>query len=393
MSKREHLYEVDLLRACIILGVLCVHNMSFFNLFTNPYAPDNIAYEGLLASFHFTREAFMFITGLVLFITYYRREFQTLSFWGRRLKLIVIPYVAWTVIYILFAGTYLHGFQWTFGNLAREIGQSLLFGQQFFLYYLLVSIQLYLIFPLFVRFMRKVERWHVWVLIASFLVEVLLMWWDQVYLENLIPGRYPLWLHLLIQYRDRNVFIYEFWFVAGAVAAVHYDKLKAFMQRRASVVVGLLLGMLLMLWVHFVVQRLIFHDTEALVDLVLQPIMVPYSAAVTLALLGTGLLWANNRRRSGMKRVSAFIEMAAKASFGVFLIHPLALHFVEVIVYRWHPSSALREWLTPVAIILVYLVSIAVARLIGITPLLGYIVGQKADWPGYKKISPAPTSS
>ncbi len=394
MAKREHLYEVDLLRASIILGVLCVHNMSFLNLFTKPMALDNLVYEGLLASFHFTREAFMFITGLVLFFTYYRREFKTTNFWIKRLKLIFIPYVAWTIIYILFSGTYEPAFRWTVGNLAHTIGKSLLYGQQFYLYYLLVSIQLYILFPWFVRFMRKTEKWHVWVLVGSFLIELGLMWFNHVYLNNLDPARYPLWLHLLIEYRDRNVFIYEFWFVFGAVAAVHYDKFRAFIQKHPWTVFWTFIAMAAILWIHFYFQRLVFHDTEVAVDDVLQPIMVPYSAAVVLVLLNVGLSWAKNRTRKGMKRVSAFIQIAARASFGVFLVHPLVLHFVEVAIYKWHPAPALREWMTPVNIIVVYLVSIVLATLIGNVPLLGYIVGQKADWPRVAmKTNPSSSSS
>lgn len=392
MSKRVHLYEVDLLRASIILGVLCVHNMSFLNLFTRPGAPDNIVYEGLLASFHFTREAFMFITGLVLFFTYYKRDFKASTFWLKRLKLIVIPYVAWTIIYILFSGTYEKNFEWSVANLWHTISQSLLFGQQFFLYYLLISIQLYIFFPPFVRLMRKLERWHVTALVVSFLLELVIMWWNQVYLQNLVLVHDPLWLHWLIQYRDRNIFTYQFWFVFGGVAAVHYPKLQSFIQRRPWTIFGIFFGMLVLLWIHFYFQRVVLHDSDTIVDLVLQPIMVPYSASATLLLLSVGLRWSNVRTRPVMRKWSAFIEIAAKASFGVFLVHPLVLHFVEVAVYRWHPHPTEREWFTPVAILLVYLVSIAVARFIGNVPLLGYIVGQKADLSINRRAGTSPAS-
>ncbi|WP_157071199.1 acyltransferase family protein, partial [Alicyclobacillus acidiphilus] len=96
------------MRACIILGVICVHVISAYNVRTPNLSGLDFASSLLVMSFHFTREAFMFITGLVLFYTYYDREFNVFSFWRKRLFLIAIPYVAWTAIYILYEGTYYH---------------------------------------------------------------------------------------------------------------------------------------------------------------------------------------------------------------------------------------------------------------------------------------------
>lgn len=379
MAKDNHLYEVDLLRACIILGVLCVHVMSFFNLFTEPFAVDNVVYEGLLTTFHFTRESFMFITGLVLFITYYHRSFRVLSFWGKRLKLILIPYVAWTVIYILFEGTYVRGFDWTFAGVVMKIVDSLLFGKQFFLYYLLVSMQLYIVFPILVWFLRKFEAWHVIILVISFVIEIGLMWLNQGVLQQLNTQSYPFWLQLLIKYRDRFVITYEFWFIAGAIVAVHYKQVRGFLERNPRLILGLFICMAALLWGHFLYQRLLMKEPEEMAVLVLQPIMVPYSITVTLLLLNIGIRWANHRLDQSLQHVSAFIQIAARASFGVFLVHPIFLHYLSVLVYTLHMKSWLREALTPVSIVLVYLISIAFAHLVGTIPYVGYIVGQKVN--------------
>ncbi|MCY0874891.1 MAG: hypothetical protein OWT28_01195, partial [Firmicutes bacterium] len=80
------------------------------------------------------------------------------------------------------------------------------------------------------------------------------------------------------------------------------------------------------------------------------------------------------------------IELIAKASFGVFLIHPLILHFIEVSVYALHPSVLARGLLTIPAIVIIYAVSVVVSYLVGKTPYLSYIVGQKVGWSTRKPV-------
>ncbi|MCL6443736.1 MAG: acyltransferase [Alicyclobacillus sp.] len=379
MPAKKHLYEIDLLRACIILGVICVHGISFFDLFVKQYSPANIGYDAALTAFHFTREAFMFITGLVLFVTYYHRPFQATSFWGKRFKLIFIPYVAWTVIYILFEGTYLKHFVWSWSYVLGDIGQALLTGNQFYLYYLLISIQLYIFFPPMVWWLRRAKRWHLHIFVASFVLELFFMWLNQAVFQNMRVQGMPTWLALLIKYRDRNIITYQFWFIAGGITAIYYNQIRAFLQAHTRMVVSVLLAGLAVLWAHFVLQRLWLHDDETMSTLVLQPIMIPYSLVVAFTLLRVGIGWADHRESMRPQVVSKLIQLIAGASFGVFLVHPVVLHFVEVAIYKTHPPAGLREALLPVAILVVYAVSICVSYLIGHIPLVSYIVGQRSS--------------
>lgn len=120
--------------------------------------------------------------------------------------------------------------------------------------------------------------------------------------------------------------------------------------------------------------------------LVLQPMMVPFSFAVTLALWRAGMSWSKARLESGVQWFSSFVKVAAAASFGVFLVHPLILHFVELAIYRINPSAIGRLLLLPVAIAVVYGGGILIARFIGNIPLLSYIVGQKSSTPKHFKV-------
>ena len=380
-KSKEHLYEVDLMRAFIILGVVCVHVVSFYNLFAEPLSKLNAVYDVSLTALHFTREAFMYITGLVLFITYYRKSFTARDFWLKRFKLIAIPYIAFTLIYILFSGTYLKGFSWTLPGVAGDFFFSVLTGHQFYLYYIVISMELYILFPAFVWFMRRTERYHWWLLLGSFLFELGLMWFNKDYLQNLNTAHLPVWLYWLIRYRDRNIVMYQFWFVCGAVFAIRYQEIKSFLLAHGRAVAVTLAVALAALTAHFWLDLYLLHQDETMSVLVLQPIMIPYSLIVTLALCYAGIRWSQARLKKSMRWLSNFIKTAAAASFGIFLIHPLMLHYAEVVIYALHTTVIERLFLLPLTIIGVYGIAMLIARAIAGIPLVSYIVGQKSDPP------------
>lgn len=379
MMKKAHLYEIDLMRAFIILGVVCVHVISFFATQTKALTPTNIGFDGALSTLHFTRESFMFITGLVLFHTYYHRPLKVASFWAKRLKLIAIPYVAWTALYILFEGTYLHGFSWAPHAMLARFGTALATGNQFFLYYLLVTMQLYLVFPWMVKLLKKYHSLHGWIFAGSFVVELGLMALNQFYLQGINVNTLPGWLAFVVQFRDRFVLTYEFWFIAGAIFAIHYEKIRAWLLTHTHVILGGFTFMLVVLWGHFAFVRLVLHESDSLSVLVLQPVMIPYSFMMTLLLWRVGVQWSRQRVDLSHRLLNRSIQFFARTSFGIFLVHPIALHFVAVADYALHPSPTWRLPWAVVSIAMVYLTAGLLAYAIGKVPWLSYIVGVKTS--------------
>lgn len=383
-AAKEHLYEIDLMRAFIILGVVCVHVLSFFNLWTAPLSSGNVLFDIALVALHFTRESFMFITGLVLFITYYNKPFTARGFWGKRFKLIFIPYAVWSMVYILFSGTYLPHWSWSLGNIFSTYVFAILTGSQFYLYYLVISMQLYLLFPIFMALMKRFKNYHGWIFAVSFAVQIGLMWLNKDVLQNMNTSHFPAWLLFLFQFRDRYLLTYQFWFISGALFAIHYQTIKAYLRERAKLIFWVLMAGLVTLWIHYAFDRFYLAQDETMSVLVLQPIMIPYSLVLTVGLWSGGVVWAKARLKRGVRWLSSFVKTAAAASFGVFLVHPLILHFMEVAIYRLHPTTPVRNALIPVAIAVVYGISIIIARALGRMPYVSYIVGQKTERSEFK---------
>ncbi|MCL6441954.1 MAG: acyltransferase [Alicyclobacillus sp.] len=380
---KAHYYEVDLMRACIILGVVCEHLSYFFSLYTVPLSTARVGFDLPVVTFHFTREAFMFITGLVLFITYYRREFHTLPFWLKRFKLIVIPYIVWNIIYLLFGGLWQPGFNWQVGYLWHALWLDLLTGNQFFLYYLVISMQLYIVFPLLLRLIKWTEKVHSWVFGISFAVQIGLMALNKFWLPTLSVAHWPTWLMVLVQFRDRFILTYQFWFIAGAIVAVHYPRIRDAVLARARLIGILLPFAVAAVLAHFVLDYRVLHESESQSVLVLQPIMIPYSLLIATVFWVVGLRWAAIRTLPHRRRLSACIQFFSKASFGIFLVHPIALVCIEFALGHVLPGAplALRLILLPCSIAVTYVASGGVAHVLGNIPYVSYVVGQRTDPP------------
>lgn len=379
--ERKHLYEIDLMRAFIMLGVLSVHTTSFFNALNHDMTPAYLTLGALITSLHFTREAFMWITGLVLFVTYYRRPFQTWEFWKKRFLFIVIPYIVWTIVYILFKGALNPSFQWAPAIILTTIRHSLETGNQYFLYYVMVTMQLYLVFPLILYGLRKWERYHLQILIVSFVLQLLFMALNKFVLMHVNPASFGPIFSRLDKYRDRFVLTYQFWFIAGGILACHYDRVAKFCRQHARFLPIALLIATPILWGHYFFDRFSLHEPEGIAELVLQPIMIPYSLLVAANLWYAGQQWSKRRLRQGWQPFSRFVKVASNTSFGIFLLQPFPLYYMEWSVNHLRKLGVptwLHFCLLPFSILFVYFSAMFIAYWLGKIPLLSYCVGRKA---------------
>jgi hypothetical protein len=379
MMKKEHLYEIDFMRAFIMLGVLSVHTVTIFMGRIPDMTPVYMTLGALHTTMHYTRESFMFISGLVLFATYYRREnFSPLPFWYKRLTLIAVPYLVWNVIYVLFSTAFSSQADWSIISLWHVLMNSLLTGNQFYLYYVLVSIQLYIVFPVMLYWLRKWERRHVHILIGSFLLQLALMYYNKY--PFIDSSHLPVVLRTINQYRDRFVLFYQFWFIAGGVMFCHYDKIRRFAAKHAKMIYWTVAAAVPLVWAHYFFDRLVLGQSESMGEMVLQPIMVPYSFLVTLLMWHAGRKWAERRSLPNWGLFNRFVAVASATSFGIFLIQPFPLALVRLAVNALEVPRWLYLCSIPFAILFVYLSGMLLAYWIGKAPIVAYCIGRKTTF-------------
>src|ERR1700679_3011480 len=91
-----YLRMLDFFRVAVCACVLGQHSFIWTDMAHNDIG------TGFITILHFTRNAFFFLTGLVVCYAQITRPRSILGFWTRRYVQIGVPYLAWTLIYVVF---------------------------------------------------------------------------------------------------------------------------------------------------------------------------------------------------------------------------------------------------------------------------------------------------
>lgn len=148
---------------------------------------------------------FMFVIGLVLFMKNYFKPLNIFKFWKRRYLGVLVPYLSWTAI---LTATEHSSFVETF--LIKLLHLSL-YGDDYYMYYILVTFQLYLIFPVIVWLFKYFETKHRIIVICSAVLQLVLLFLIKYQLPNIDTSEWP---YLLKNY-GFNVVVYQFYFIMG----------------------------------------------------------------------------------------------------------------------------------------------------------------------------------
>ena len=129
-------------------------------------------------------------------------------FYGRRFLAVVIPYLCWTVIYFLYLLPTAH-----YASLAAALEHlaAMAYTGYYQLYFLLVIMQFYLVFPLVLMLLRRTRGHHGLVVAAAALAQVAIaigMHWQ------ILPP-------LMVRYGQQDALSYLLYLVGGGVVAFH----------------------------------------------------------------------------------------------------------------------------------------------------------------------------
>jgi surface polysaccharide O-acyltransferase-like enzyme len=239
------------------------------------------------------------------------------KFLGSRIRLLVIPYLVWSVVmmgYFIF----LEGRQYS----AVEILRNLLVGQTTDAYYFIpLLVQMYLLTPLIVRLAR--DHWK-WLLAGAALLQILV--------ELL---RYPIILGIqvpaqpIVALLTRGWFFPGtfFWFAGGMVLGFHTEMVRSFLHRYRWVFLAAACILLVAGMVEW--ELLLRYSGQGWIAPKVTLIDVFYS----LSFLGTFIGFDFVR----LPLAKQAKELAGK-SFGVYLSHTLVLIGVSRLVYHFLPA-------------------------------------------------------
>jgi peptidoglycan/LPS O-acetylase OafA/YrhL len=368
VGRPGHIDAVDLVRVLTFTAVIAVHVVASVN------PAGSIPAGGALMLLHVTREVFFALTAFVL-VHRYRDGLRVGPFWRRRFLLVGMPYVAWSVIYtgLALITTPLpptETFMGTLMGALAQLGHNLLAGTAWYhLYFLLVAMQFYLLFPLFLRLLsgsagHRGRQW--WLLAISAVLQVGID--TGVYLAHPSSGIAA----ELLRYSGSFVGSYVFYLVLGGLAALHAEQVQAWVRGHRAIVLGacVLTGAGAE---GYYLRSVLGGSSPVSASAVFQPVMVPWCVAVMTALLALGVTWAARR---GTGPGSQAVKTGSERSFGVFLIHPMVLWALTHGPSEWLSGQVPALWVTIIVLAATIAVSLLVIEMLRHSPLSLVLTGK-----------------
>jgi peptidoglycan/LPS O-acetylase OafA/YrhL len=368
---RQRLDHVDAMRPIKQSAVISTHALIYFS----PLSTSLLALS-LLTLTHFSRDAFLFVSACMLAYSYRSHESVKLApYWKRRLISVGLPYVVWSVIYFPIASMTPSG-SFPYFSLSASSMFSAHGAHQFFfalatgyyhLYFLLVLLEFYVVFPYIYRFIRRYPLSHLPVLVGSVL-------WQFFYPYVVRHG----WLGFVIsgKLETRLVFSYPLYLLGGVVVALYLEQFHDWVLRFkvqilcATVVFGALPVVLDYIYKHgHHIPKIIAPGADPFAGAV-----IPYDVGAIIAvyLLGVYLV---SPKRSAMTR--AITASGSEAAYGIYLSQIVWLIFLHRWFLEW---GVLRHvpWLamTVFAIFFAYLVGFLFSALVARTPVARAVVGR-----------------
>jgi len=371
---------VDYLRVIGLVSIVLIHSFGFYLAMPVSGPAARIFQELVVDLLRFGRYIFMFVTGAVLFYGYSGRQLNVMSFFNRRLKNLVIPYIAWTAIY-LWIKHWSKMISWpnALAFLASWAKNLLDGGAYSHLYYIIVSIQFYLLFPvLLVLFRPRRKRLAAGILLmiglALYFVYFFILDAHTAAITAAV-AKTP-WagiVSLFVGYKDRIIVSYLPFYLIGGLAGLNLDLWKRWLSEHTwAINGGFITAAGLMLGEYFYVYRHLGQSWAMTVS-VFNPVMYFYSWAVIVILFRLALTW--EERRSARPLVS----LLAANSLGIYLIHPAVLYVIHS--YLWpalYVPGTILVILDPAVAVAV---SCLISLLLGSSRFTRFLVGEAGNLP------------
>jgi peptidoglycan/LPS O-acetylase OafA/YrhL len=359
-AAKPRLDHVDAMRPVKQAGVVSTHSLLYFA------SGAGMAVGGCLMLLHVTREAFLFISACML--TYGYSDLHRVGyryFYRRRFIAVALPYMCWTVIYFLvtFPGSGLGAWSGL-----QHFGYLLGTGY-YQLYYLVVIMQFYVMFPALFWLVRRLAH-RPWVLVAVALgVQILmtsLMHW----------GVLPLQMRGF--FATREVTSYLFYLVAGMVVALHLDDVHRWLVRNGWWIFGatVIAAAVAEVWYVSAHDHLVSWLGNATDPL--QPVVIPFNIGAIACVYLFGV-WLVEKRRP--RWVRAVTMSGSDNSYTIYLAQMLFIYALRDL--GWHSLDGVLPWpvVSATAVAIVVLACVLLSSLLARTPLAVALTGRRrARW-------------
>jgi len=245
------------------------------------------------------------------------------------------------------------------------------------LYFLLVIMQFYLVFPLVLMLLRRTRGHHGRLIAAAAVAQVAIA----------ISFHWQLLPTLMQRYAQQDALSYLLYLVGGSVVAFHLDEVHAWVVRHARLIVALTAAAALAAEaVYFLAQYGVTTVLGSGND-PFQPSVIPFNiGAITCGYLAAVALVRPGRSR----RTKAAVRVGADDAYGIYLSHMLIITALTWL--GWGKLSTVIPWplLCAATVGIVFACCLALTGLLARTPLAVPLTGRtRVPWPGPRRQIPA----
>lgn len=231
---KKRLLELDILRGFAFILVVVEHTLGGYS-----YSKDISTSNLFITRFIYTMSKpavviFLALTAMGLVYTYYDK-FNLKSFYIKKLKFLVIPYIIFSFLNIVFLK---HT-----DRLKSFIAQIVTGNAAYHLWYMAMTLRVYLFFPLILLIIRKINRKSISIKAGFFISYFLGYWWllkNDINITNFL-GTLIFKNPDDLQQRFINItpVLWSLYFVVGVYIILNYDKFKALILKYKKIVAAL----------------------------------------------------------------------------------------------------------------------------------------------------------
>jgi surface polysaccharide O-acyltransferase-like enzyme len=337
-------------------GVVSTHSVLYF-----APAAASVGSGAALLLLHVSREGFFFISACMLTYAYVGLKRSDLPrFYWRRFVSVGIPYLCWNFIYFLwgFRDTTYPTAWAALDHLWRLISTG-----YYQLYFLLVIMEFYLVFPLVLVMLKRTRGHHGLVLAATALLQ----------LGVSIVTHWHLLPRLMVTYAQQDALSYVLFLVGGSIVAFHLEEVHDWVVRHSHLIYFLTVVAAVFAEGVYFAARDGFSWLGSGSD-PFQPSVIPFNVGAIACgyLAGVALVqpWRSKRTR-------ALVRMGSDDAYGIYLSQMLFITFLEGL--HWSRLNNVLPWpvVSVITVVVIFLCASVLTALLARTPLAVPLTGRK----------------